>query len=327
MQAKAASNPSLRPSTLVTGRQVVRSEGIRALWTGLCPSLLMALPSTILYFMVYEQLKEIFLKMDYGVGPAAALSGCIARTLSATVVAPLEKVKTQMQAQSRSAFAKQPGFAAIFLKERAKGTLWKGLKPTLLRDIPFSAVYWMLYERTRSVLTAKWPQYKLLHSFTSGCLAGAVTSVVTMPFDVVKTRVQMGHPSTLAPVELKFKRRVTSAPVPPPRFGSGTVFPSSVPTPRLFSNGPNPRRSCTTCSPASVPRLFECSLCLCAKDSAVPKMLSSRNLPVWRIMWNMQRYEGFTSLFEGLLPRLARAPCACAIMIGTYEGTKSYLAT
>ena len=32
------------------------------------------------------------------------------------------------------------------LKQEGVGALWKGVIPTLVRDVPFSALYWELYE-------------------------------------------------------------------------------------------------------------------------------------------------------------------------------------
>lgn len=39
---------------------ICKNEGIASLWRGLIPALMMALPSTILYFLGYEYLKGAF---------------------------------------------------------------------------------------------------------------------------------------------------------------------------------------------------------------------------------------------------------------------------
>ena len=77
-------------------------------------------------------------------------------------------------------------------------SLWRGLVPTLWRDVPFSGMYWLTYERTkarledlqlaRSQAPTFGSQFRI--SFLSGAAAGSVAALVTQPFDVVKTQVQ-----------------------------------------------------------------------------------------------------------------------------------------
>lgn len=98
--------------------------------------------------------------------------------------------------------------------------LWRGLLPTLLRDVPFSAMYWVGYEHFRRVLgyhyhgqltrvlflvywcsLRKTPPLLSLTTgakfreseppigiaFASGALSGAFAATLTLPFDVIKT--------------------------------------------------------------------------------------------------------------------------------------------
>lgn len=51
-------------------------------------------------------------------------------------------------------------------------SLWRGLGPTLWRDIPFSAVYWMLYENTRTAIAPHVPAPCV--AFASGAFSGMV---------------------------------------------------------------------------------------------------------------------------------------------------------
>eukprot|EP00069_Balaena_mysticetus_P008418 bmy_19659T0 len=71
-------------------------------------------------------------------------------------------------------------------------SLWRGWAPTVLRDVPFSAMYWYNYEVLKKWLCAKSglcePTFMI--NFTSGALSGSFAAVVTLPFDVVKTQKQ-----------------------------------------------------------------------------------------------------------------------------------------
>ena len=71
------------------------------LWSGLSPTLIMAVPSTSLYFTLYHALKEHIEDVCGGGWHSTILaplvSGAIARTAVATVSSPLELVRTNMQ--------------------------------------------------------------------------------------------------------------------------------------------------------------------------------------------------------------------------------------
>ena len=72
----------------------------------------------------------------------------------------------------------------IFHQTRVEGiqTLWRGLSPTLWRDVPFSGLYWLGYESFRPFFTSMLtptgqPPSEFLVSFSSGATSGAVRFV------------------------------------------------------------------------------------------------------------------------------------------------------
>ena len=84
---------------------------------------------------------------------------------------------------------------------RSQGVLglWNGYTATLLRDVPFSALYWPLYEHTKYLLNSYstsanivvFYNHNFIINFLSGAVAGSVASTVTLPFDVIKTLKQI----------------------------------------------------------------------------------------------------------------------------------------
>lgn len=61
----------------------------------------------------------------------------------------------------------------ILIKSNGVLSLWKGLGPTLLRDVPFSAIYWVNYEYIKSFYTKGSPTFAF--SFMAGAIAGSVS--------------------------------------------------------------------------------------------------------------------------------------------------------
>ena len=78
------------------------------------------------------------------------------------------------------------------LKINLKRSIYKGMIPTLLRDVPFSGLYWYLYEKNKKYFEGNFDSKTLnpfFVNFLSGATAGTISSIVTNPIDVVKTRI------------------------------------------------------------------------------------------------------------------------------------------
>jgi solute carrier family 25 protein 39/40 len=171
---------------------IVRHEGLGALWSGLGPALTMSLPATVLYMTAYDELRARFSRSDSRALSAWApmAAGISARTFAAAIVSPIELIRTQMQSgQWEAGVGLFGGLRRTRALHGVRG-LYRGLMPTLLRDIPFSGIYWTLYEMNRRVAH----QHELspfAASFSAGAGAGMVAACVTTPCDVVKTRMQI----------------------------------------------------------------------------------------------------------------------------------------
>lgn len=201
--------------------KISRTEGMSSLWSGLSPTLVLAIPTTMIYFATYEQLKRVISNRVnnnvnkpvvkpvsmYGdkqvVGGAGAgghgevqqqpspvwislTAGGVARVWAVTLVSPLELIRTKMQSQ-KMAFFQVRSCLKDLIKARGIKGLWSGYTATLLRDVPFSALYWPLYEQTKLFMGRE----SFTNNFVSGAVAGSVASTITLPFDVLKTMKQI----------------------------------------------------------------------------------------------------------------------------------------
>lgn len=172
--------------------KISRSEGIRSLWSGLPPTLLMAIPATVVYFTAYDRLRADLWSW-YGSPEQPlwipALCAAAARCIAATTISPLEMVRTKMQSKKLS-YPEVAQAISQLVRHGGVLSLWRGLAPTLLRDVPFSSIYWVSYEFMKQQMNQQ-HQPTLRFSLIAGAISGSLAAVSTLPFDVAKTHRQI----------------------------------------------------------------------------------------------------------------------------------------
>lgn len=191
-----ASKTQHKSTTSAALGSIFRNEGLLSLYRGFLPAMAMSLPGTVIYFVGYERIRE---GLDGSVldGPfVPLLAGASARILSAGAVSPLELVRTRMQFAGRDQGRLSVVCAELFAAMKRDGLrpLWKGLQPTLWRDVPFSGIYWLFLEQSRRRLFPRLADdsfERAAASFACGAGSGALAAVLTTPFDVAKTRQQV----------------------------------------------------------------------------------------------------------------------------------------
>ncbi|KAI8636066.1 mitochondrial carrier domain-containing protein [Parasitella parasitica] len=176
--------------------KIFKYEGATALWKGLSPALLMSVPANVVYFVGYDYLRESiqpFTSFNSTNDYSPLVAGAIARTIAVTMISPIELFRTRLQATSgvHDFSHVLNGVKKMVIQDGSKA-LWRGLPPTLWRDVPFSAIYWMGYEECkRSIEQSHCGMSELQIAFVAGALSGMLSAAVTTPFDVAKTRRQV----------------------------------------------------------------------------------------------------------------------------------------
>jgi solute carrier family 25 protein 39/40 len=156
---------------------------------------IIGVPSSTAYMVTYDYLLRQVLPTVIpfpSIVPLAA--GVFARSIVSSVISPLELVRTNLQ--STPSLPNTPHTLKSVLSSleglvRTHGVrhLWRGLEPTLWRDVPFSGLYWASYEGMKGRFEKRGRSGPSV-AFICGATSGTVAALLTSPFDVLKTRRQ-----------------------------------------------------------------------------------------------------------------------------------------
>lgn len=172
-------------------RHIFQTEGLKGLFAGLSPAMIIAVPSSVLYYVSYDLLlhegRQKFPELDK---LAPLMAGTTARIVAASVTSPIELIRTRMQGEKTGG-----SILTTFQQAVRRGgyvSLLNGLGATLARDVPFSAIYWTSYESLQGRLdSTKKELTRTQRAFACGAMSGAIAATLTTPFDVVKTLQQV----------------------------------------------------------------------------------------------------------------------------------------
>ena len=134
-----------------------------------------------------------------------AMASGLATAVVKTFLQPLDTIKTVQQAQK---IKLGPIKAALqVIEQRGIRGLWSGIGITIVGSTPSVAVYFGVYSSVKTQLVQIFPaEFKLLAVALSAAVGNTIASVLRVPYEVLKQRIQMGrHPSAWAAVQYSWK--------------------------------------------------------------------------------------------------------------------------
>lgn len=197
-QRSAMVGQVLYKNSLDCFRKVIRSEGVLGLYRGLGPQLVGVAPEKAIKLTVNDLVRGMMTDRSSGHIPvwAEMLSGACAGASQVVFTNPLEIVKIRLQIQGELAKSKDgpPKRSAVWIvRHLGLIGLYKGVGACLLRDVPFSAIYFTSYSHLKRDYFKESPTKKLslLELLAAGAAAGMPAAYLTTPADVIKTRLQV----------------------------------------------------------------------------------------------------------------------------------------
>ncbi|XP_078432227.1 S-adenosylmethionine carrier 1, chloroplastic/mitochondrial-like [Wolffia australiana] len=180
--------------TIKTRLQAARGGGKivwKGLYSGLTGNLAGVLPASAIFIGVYEPMKQALLKTlpDNLSALAHFTAGAIGGAASSLVRVPTEVVKQRMQTGQ---FTSAPEAVRLIVSREGFKGLYAGYSSFLLRDLPFDAIQFCIYEQLRiGYRIAAKRELTDPENAVIGAFAGAFTGAITTPLDVIKTRLMI----------------------------------------------------------------------------------------------------------------------------------------
>ncbi|XP_044761097.1 calcium-binding mitochondrial carrier protein Aralar1 isoform X1 [Coccinella septempunctata] len=172
-------------------KKVVRHEGVFGLYRGLVPQLMGVAPEKAIKLTVNDFVRDKFYDSKGNIPLLGEIiSGACAGGSQVIFTNPLEIVKIRLQVAGEIASGTKVRAWSV-VKELGLFGLYKGARACLLRDVPFSAIYFPAYAHTKAALADERGYNHPLSLLAAGAIAGVPAASLVTPADVIKTRLQV----------------------------------------------------------------------------------------------------------------------------------------
>ncbi|KAI0329934.1 solute carrier family 25 member 38, partial [Cubamyces sp. BRFM 1775] len=218
---KLKHSPLSPQSTLIfrTAREIVQSNDVLGLWRGTTASLLRNVPGVALYFTGLNQFRAFLATSPYFAplrAPSAStyssstlpkltaqgnlLAGAVTRVAVGIILNPFSVLKARYESSYYSYNSLPQAFMGIL--RSGPSEIFRGAIASSLRDAPYAGIFVVFYEHIKGTLSntvstsnttvAAIPiSTSTAVNSMSAASAGALATLATQPFDVLKTKMQV----------------------------------------------------------------------------------------------------------------------------------------
>jgi len=157
LQLDSSARGSRRRALIDVIKETLRNEGIAGFYRGLSASY-MGSSETIVYFVIYEKLKQIMSNHDGDLHPLHYACGAFcAKTIATVSFYPHEVVRTRLRQECARGKKLYHGFFQTLNKVRVEEGvvgLYGGMGAHVMRQVPNTVIMFLLYESIVNLLTA-----------------------------------------------------------------------------------------------------------------------------------------------------------------------------
>nr|XP_022904651.1 peroxisomal membrane protein PMP34 isoform X1 [Onthophagus taurus] len=181
LQVEDNNNKNLSTFEILT--QILKTEGIEALYRGLAPVLVSLGASNFVYFYSFHGLKALQKSSTFG----DLKLGIIAGIINVLVTCPLWVVNSRLKVEKQKFFTGLLDGMVHIMNTEGLSALWSGVGSSLVL-VSNPAIQFTVYEALKRNIPAK----STLAFFLMGAAAKAVATILTYPIQLAQARQRHG---------------------------------------------------------------------------------------------------------------------------------------
>ena len=162
-------------------KMMIKDNGLKSFYQGVKAPLYGSVFYNTNMFYSYSLFDRYISKKENSIFKNAFISGALVGITTSFVESPMDLAKTQMQIHKELTLGK-------IIKNTSIKQFYRGLNPTIIRNIPASGFYFGTYDHVYNYYKLK--NQSLIGSFIAGACAGLSCWSLTYPLDNIKTRIQ-----------------------------------------------------------------------------------------------------------------------------------------
>lgn len=135
-------------------KQIIKEQGVRGLFNGLSSTIAREMPGYFFFFGGYEVTRTLLAKPNENrndIGwQKTMVAGAVGGSILWLVIFPADVVKSRIQVKNLS----EPALKVMrdIVREEGFTSLYNGLKPTLIRTVPATAILFVTYEYSKRLM-------------------------------------------------------------------------------------------------------------------------------------------------------------------------------
>ena len=185
----------------VIATQIIKADGFSSLYRGLDAAIVRQLTYTTTRLGVFRWSSNQLKKPDEKTLPfhKKAIAGLFAGAVGAFVGTPADLALVRMQADSTLPLSQRRNYKGVFdavksiVNTEGLYGLWRGSTPTVTRAMALNMGMLATFDQAKEILNAKIGA-GYTATLSASALSGLGASIMSLPFDFVKTRIQKQRP-------------------------------------------------------------------------------------------------------------------------------------